>query len=281
MLASAVRQHPYFSDNAAPDVDKCDITNYDMLESFITTHRPKFLINCAAYTDVTRAETDMDIAMSINADGVKNIAFLSKKYGCKLVHISTDFIFRGDIDVVYDETRKPDPINKYGLSKLMGEKYALDICPDALILRVSWLYGAQGKNFVSTISDLMQNRPQLKIVSDQYGRTTYTVDVAVAIAKLLEREASGIYHFANAGVSSRYEFTLKIYEILRKKIDFECDILPIRSDEYSDKTPRPTWSVLGCDKYEATVGEKIRDYEDALVDFLDTNGVGKYDSGSS
>jgi len=268
MLADAVKKNPFFIDHKAPDIAECDITDINAVEEYISATPCEYLINCAAYTDVTKAETDFDTAVKINANGAKNLALLSKKYNAKLIHISTDFVYKGDQDIVYNESLEPNPVNNYGLSKLMGENYVLDTCHDALILRVSWLYGPNGRNFVSTISELMQSRPQLKIVSDQYGKTTYTPDVANAIARLIEKDAKGIYHFANEGVSSRYEFTMKIFELLRKHKDFECEILPIPASEYADPTPRPTWSVLGCEKYESLVGEKVRRWEDALTEYV-------------
>jgi len=268
MLAHAIKTHPFFLHNTAPDIADCDITDIYFLEKYICEKNPDYLINCAAYTDVTRAETNTETALKINAQGVKNIAIMADKYKTKLVHFSTDFVFKGDREIVYTEDTTPNPVNQYGFSKLKGEENVQQYCPDSLIIRISWLYGEQGNNFVSTIAKLMTQKPELKIVSDQFGKTTYTRDVAAALKNLIEKDASGIFHFANDGVSSRYTFTQKIYEILQAQLNIECEITPITAKEYADPTPRPTWSILGCDKYEAFTGEKIRHWEVALADFL-------------
>ena len=268
MLAHAFRQDKYFNNHIAPDIAECDITDLEALKRYLSQHQPKCFINCAAYTDVTKAESDYDTAYKVNAIGAKNLAITAKQYNCQLIHFSTDFVFKGDKGVIYSENDTPDPVNKYGLSKLKGEYFIQEIYPSTIIIRISWLYGPNGRNFVSIISKLMQEKPELKIVSDQYGKTTYTVDVVEATKNLMDKKAKGIFHFANEGVSSRYEFTKEIYEIMRTKKDFTCSIQPIKAIEYNDPTPRPSWSILGVDKYEKLAGVNVQSWQKALKHFL-------------
>jgi len=276
MLAHAIKNHPFFSDNTAPDIAECDITDFSLLQKFVSEKKSDYIINCAAYTDVTRAENEKELAMKINAHGAKNLAIICEKYHLKLIHFSTDFVFKGDKEIVYTEETPPDPVNVYGLSKLKGEEYVLKHCPQALIIRISWLYGENGNNFVSTISRLMLKKPHLKIVADQWGKTTYTCDVADALKKLIECHASGIFHFANDGVSSRYTFSRKIYEILLTQTDLQCEIIPINAIDYPDNTPRPKWSILGCEKFESFTATKINHWETALTHFLSQKALKEY-----
>ena len=267
MLAYAFRNHEFFKDHYAVDLQECDITDLKRVDKIVHDFQPEVLINCAAYTDVTKAETDYEKALAINCLGAENLAIIAMKYGCKFVHFSTDFVFKGDKDIVYTEEMGTNPVNNYGKSKLKGEE-AISILPDALVIRISWLYGPNGRNFASAISKLMQEKSELKIVADQYGKTTYTFDVADATMNLLNKNAKGIYHFANDGVSSRYEFTKYIYELLKKKRDFDCNILPQKAIEYNDPTPRPTWSALGTEKYTKLTGAEIRDWKVALEAYI-------------
>jgi dTDP-4-dehydrorhamnose reductase len=268
MLAYAIKTHPFFTDHIAVDIDECDITKRHEIDKIIMRYSPHFVINCAAYTDVTGAEQDFATAEAVNSLAVRHIASSTRDLSIKFVHFSTDFVFRGDKNIEYTEDMTPDPVNAYGRSKESGEAFIKLINPDALVIRVSWLYGPNGKNFVSTISQLMSQKTELKIVSDQYGKTTYTIDVAEATKNLITRNAIGIYHFANEGVCSRYEFTQKIHEILCRNQDINCSINPINAREYPDPTPRPTWSILSTEKYAHDIGEKPRHWESALTDFL-------------
>lgn len=270
MLAYAIKNHPFFKNHIALNSKEGDITDFKLIDSIISEYKPKYLINCAAYTDVTKAESDYSLAYSVNAQGSKNLATLSDKHKCQLIHFSTDYVFKGDKNIQYTEDMSLNPVNAYGKSKAEGEVLISQFTDTALIIRVSWLYGANGKNFVSTISEIMKNRPELKIVSDQFGKTTYTLDAANALEILIRKQAKGIFHFANDEASSRYEFTKKIYEILNTKQAFDCNILPIKASEYPDNTPRPTWSILNTDKFKAFTGEKITHWEKALKSYLDS-----------
>jgi len=268
MLAYAFRNHDHFKDHLALDLPECDITDLKRVDKIVSDLKPEYLINCAAFTDVTKAEIEYDKAHIINCVGVENLAIIALKNGCKLIHFSTDFVFKGDKDIVYNEDMITNPVNHYGKSKLNGEEALLKILPDALIIRISWLYGPNGRNFASIISKMMLEKPELNIVADQFGKTTYTFDVVEATMNLINKKAKGIYHFTNEGVSSRYEFTKFIYEIMKKKNDFNCNISPIKAAEYNDPTPRPTWSILGTEKYTEATQTVIRDWKVALEEYI-------------
>jgi dTDP-4-dehydrorhamnose reductase len=268
MLAFAFKNDDFFKDYISLDLPECDIADYQAVDYYIKKHRPEYLINCAAYTNVTRAEDEPDIALRVNAIGTKNLAQLSIKHNVKLIHFSTDYVFKGDKNIEYYEDSQPDPVNEYGLSKLKGEQFLQELIPDALIIRVSWLYGPSGKNFVSIISKLMQEKEELKLVCDQYAKSTYTIDVVGATINMIKSNCKGIYHFANEGVCSRFDFTLKIYDILKSIKNINCKITPIKAYEYDDFTPRPTYSILCTDKYKFDTKKIIRHWEDALKSYI-------------
>ena len=268
MLAYAIKTNPFFHDHIALDLPECDITNKKNIENYVNKYSPEYLINCAAYTDVAKAEMELEKAKLVNSEAVKNLAEIACDSSLKLVHYSTDFVFKGDKDIIYDEDMPTNPVNNYGLSKLRGEEYITTIIPEALIIRLSWLYGPNGKNFVSVISSLLEEKSKLDIVADQFGKTTYTIDAIEATKNLINCKAKGIYHFANEGVCSRFQFTAKILDILNRKKDIKCIINPIKAIEYNDQTPRPTWSILGCDKYQKTTGKNIQVWKEALTEYL-------------
>jgi dTDP-4-dehydrorhamnose reductase len=246
-----------------------DITNendYQKLDYF----NPDFIVNCAAYTNVTKAESDIENAFRVNELGSELIAKFADNCNAKLIHISTDYVFEGRNNGNYTEEESKNPIGQYGLSKLAGENKIITFCKNYLIVRVSWLFGPNGKNFVASVAKLMQERDELSIVADQFSRVTYTEDVISAIKALITSDAKGIYHIANKGTISRYDFTKKIYEILNRKISFTCDIKPIPGIEYPDPTPRPVNSSLNTDKFEKEFWE-LPSWEDALERFLSEN----------
>jgi dTDP-4-dehydrorhamnose reductase len=215
-----------------------------------------------------RKAKEYDKAYQINATGAKNLAELSLAYQFKLIHISTDFVFPGDKEIEKYENDETQPVNAYGKSKLEGEVFVNAIAKDPLILRVSWLYGPNGRNFVSIISQLIKTKDELNIVADQYGKTTYTVDVAEVLSHLITKQENGIYHFANQGVSSRYEFTQEIYRLIKEYEEVDCTIKPMKAIDYPDPTPRPSYSVLNTDKISQLI-DKPRHWRSALSDYID------------
>jgi dTDP-4-dehydrorhamnose reductase len=250
------------------DRSALDITDPARVVAALDRFRPDVVINCAAYTNVTAAEQDYATALKVNAKGPAILADACAERGIKLVHFGTDFIFPGRPGGDYREDEPTQPVNRYSASKLEGELLIRQRMDDYLILRVSWLYGPFGKNFVSTIGSLLKTREEVRIVSDQYNRVTYTFDIVSAVRKLLDRNASGVFHFANQGVISRYDFTVEIARLMNDQEPVHCRVIPIPGSEYPDPTPRPENSAMNCDRYEAFVGEAIPDWKDSLARYL-------------
>ncbi|MHC2995226.1 MAG: dTDP-4-dehydrorhamnose reductase [Candidatus Atribacteria bacterium] len=253
-----------------------DITNYQALEDFEEDKNIKWIINCAGYTKVDKAEEEIDKAFKINKEGAKNIALFLPKRQVKLIHISTDYIFDGKQkeSFTYKEEDETNPINIYGKSKLAGEKEIERILDRYFIIRTAWLYGLKGNNFVYTMLRLFKERDMVKVVEDQWGSPTYTVDLAKAILKIIKDDSVGygIYHFTNEGVASWYEFALTIYDKAKRlgliEENKKVEIQPIKTEDYPTKALRPRYSVLSKEKIKKEFNLKIIDWDDALDDFL-------------
>ena len=254
-----------------------DISDYKALEKFGKDKKIKWVINCAGYTNVDKAEEEVEVAFRINKDGSRNIALFSAKRKIKLIHISTDYVFDGRKEggaVAYREDDKTNPINIYSKSKLAGEEEIKKILEEYFIIRTAWLYGLKGNNFVYTILRLFKERDLVKVVEDQWGSPTYTVDLAGAILKIIEDNSVsyGIYHFTNEGVTSWYEFVRAIYK-KAKKLDLiednkKVEIQSIKTEDYTTAARRPKYSVLSKEKIKMEFNLKIRDWDKALEDFL-------------
>ena len=253
-----------------------DITDYKALEKFGKDKKIRWVINCAGYTKVDKAEEEIDEAFRINKDGVRNIALFSAKRQIRLIHISTDYVFDGlqKAPFIYGGDDKTNPINVYGKSKLAGEQEIKEVLEKYFIIRTAWLYGLQGNNFVYTMLRLFKERDLVKVVEDQWGSPTYTVDLAGAILKIIKDNSVsyGLYHFTNEGVANWYEFALTIYgkakrlELIKgnKKVVIE----PIKTEDYPTTAKRPRYSVLSKEKIKKEFNLKIRDWDEALEDFL-------------
>ena len=254
-----------------------DISDYKALEKFGKDKKIKWVINCAGYTKVDKAEEEIDEAFRINKDGVRNIALFSAKRQIRLIHISTDYVFDGRQEegvVAYSEDDKTNPINIYGRSKLAGEEEIKKILEKYFIIRTSWLYGLQGNNFIYTMLRLFKERNLVKVVDDQWGSPTYTVDLAEAILKIIEDDSVnyGIYHFTNEGMTSWYEFARTIYKKAKRlgllERNKKVEIQPIKTEDYPTAARRPGYSVLSKEKIKREFNLKIRDWNEALEDFL-------------
>lgn len=253
-----------------------DITNYPILQEFTKNIKLAWIINCSGYTDVDKAEKEIEKVFQINRDGVKNISKIATEKQAKLVHISTDYVFNGEKNthLSYTEDEKTEPINIYGESKLAGEREIKENLKKYFILRTAWLYGRGGKNFVSTMLKLFKEKEEIKVVSDQWGSPTYTVDLAEVILKIINNDSDkfGIYHFTNEGVTNWYEFTREIYRKSKKLgiIDSnkEVEIRGIETKEYPTPAQRPKYSLLSKEKIKRELNLEIRNWEDALEDFL-------------
>lgn len=273
MLAKAVRQRFAEEELILTDVvedesiKKLDITNLESVTDFVFNCKPDVIINCAAYTAVDNAEKDLDLARKINADGPKNLAIAAKKVGSKLVHISTDYVFEGDLslDSIYFEDDEKNPQTVYGLTKLKGEEAIKENMEDYYIFRTAWLYG-DGKNFVRTMLNAGRSSKTVKVVCDQHGSPTYTVDLADIIHQAIEKQIPyGIYHATNLGFTTWYDFTRKIYEIA----NITCEVNPVTTEEYPKPAKRPANSMLSKEK-ALNAGIEIPSWEDALTRYLKT-----------
>lgn len=249
-----------------------DITNLEAVKEVVKTHKVDCIVNCAAYTNVDKAETDVDFCHTLNAKAPQNLAIAMKEAGGLLVHVSTDYVFGGDpYNIPCREDQKGTPTGVYGLTKLEGEENIKAAGCDYVIIRTAWLYSEFGKNFVKTMLNLTATKPQLKVVFDQAGTPTYAYDLAKAIEVVLkdyakEQPASaysktGIYHFSNEGVCSWYDFTKTIAAMAGHT---ECDIQPCHSNEFPSPVKRPAYSVLDKTKIKETFGIRIPYWTDSL-----------------
>ncbi len=267
-LGHAMRTAAAGSDNnyIFTDVAELDITDADAVAQAVRDNEIDVIVNCAAYTNVERAEDDVQLAEKLNAGAVRNLADALKQTEGTLIHVSTDYVFGGNTgNTPRAEDEPANPTGVYGVTKLHGEQAIADSGVKAIILRTAWLYSEVGKNFVKTMLDLTSTRPQLKVVFDQAGTPTYAQDLADTICHIIETGSykgnEGIYHFSNEGVCSWFDFTKMIAEIAGNT---GCDIQPCHSDEFPSKVIRPSYSVLDKTKIKATFGIRIPYWTDSL-----------------
>ena len=250
--------HIYF-----PSESEANILDTDAINSIFEKYQAVFAINCAAYTAVDKAEDEVELARKINKTGAENLAIACKKYGATLVHISTDFIFKGDIAHPRVEDDPAEPISIYGLTKLEGEQDVTNILDKYYILRTSWLYSEFGNNFVKTMLKLGAERDLLKIIADQVGSPTYGIDLATCVLDIITsgKTAYGVYHYSNEGVTSWYDFAMGIFDLSGT----EVKVLPIRTSEYPTKATRPAYSVMDKTKIKHTFGFEIPYWRHSLA----------------
>lgn len=269
MLAKAVRErfmeHELILTDVVGTELSLDITNLEEVEKFVENVKPDVIINCAAYTAVDKAESEEELAKKINADGPKNLAIAANKNNCKLVHISTDYVFGGDLSLeeIYKEDAPKAPVTAYGRTKLAGEEAIEENTKDFYIFRTAWLYG-DGKNFVRTMLKFGKEKEEVSVVYDQHGSPTYAVDLADIIYQALEKEIPyGIYHTTNLGFTTWYDFTKKIYEIA----GISCRVNPVTSEQFASAAKRPANSMLSKEKI-LEAGITVPSWEDALERYL-------------
>lgn len=248
------------------DVDELDITDTDAVAKTVKDNDIKVIVNCAAYTNVDKAESDRDFADLLNAKAVRNLADAVKANDGTLLHISTDYVFGGSIgNTPRTEDEPANPTGVYGLTKLHGEQQIWESGVKSLIFRTAWLYSEYGRNFVKTMLSLTATKPELKVVFDQVGTPTYAGDLADAIFHIIENNKidgnEGIYHYSNEGVCTWYDFTKMIAEIAGYG---DCDIQPCHSDEFPSPVTRPSYSVLDKTKVKKTFDIKVPYWTDSL-----------------
>ncbi len=250
------------------DVDSLDLTDLSNLKKYIQDNSFDFVINCAAYTDVGKAESEKELAFKINADCVNNIVS-SIKREAKFIHVSTDYVFDGNTYIPYTEDMPTNPQSVYGESKKLGEEYALKF-DQTIIIRTSWLYSSFGNNFAKTIHKLCKEKDELNVIFDQIGTPTYANDLAKAIFQIIEQSINknhfvpGIYHYSNEGVCSWYDFAKAIVD----KANSNCKVNPIESKDYPSPVKRPFYSVLNKHKIKSTYNIEIPHWMDGLNNFF-------------
>ena len=238
------------------DVVELDITNLEAIRYMLKMERVDVVVNCAAYTNVDRAEEDEIMADLLNNKAAGNLAVVAKEVGATLIHVSTDYVFQGDKNTPYKEDCETSPLGVYGRTKLAGERSIQATGCNYLIFRTSWLYSSYGKNFVKTMQRLTRDKNSLKVVFDQVGTPTYAGDLAAILYKVIEKDMldkQGIYHFSNEGVCSWYDFAQEVCELSGNA----CNIEPCHSDEFPSKVKRPNFSVLDKTKVKETFGAKV------------------------
>lgn len=245
-----------------------DITELDPLSDFVRVQKVTHIVNCAAYTQVDRAESEPKLAYMTNAIGPHNLGIAGRRHRARVIHFSTDYVFDGKAKAPYMEENLCSPLGAYGMSKLAGEMKLLGEHSDSVVIRTSWLYGLSGKNFVQTMLKLMSERESLKVVEDQTGRPTYCQDLAESALTLLNAE--GIFHFANAFESTWYGFAKEIYK-QAKELGYPLitgSIDPISTADYPTAAARPIYSTLSTKKIESRFGVSPRPWQEALNDYL-------------
>lgn len=246
------------------DSETLDITNKEEVNDFFWQNAPDFCINAAAYTAVDLAETDIEKAFLVNADGAENLAEACAENNAQFIHVSTDYVFDGENNLAYTEEDFTNPLGVYGASKLAGDELALEVNPCSVILRTSWVYSEFGKNFVKTMLNLFATKEELSIVADQFGQPTNANDLAEAIMKIIKSEkiTPGIFNFSNLGRISWFDFAEKIAELSEAKIKLNA----IETSQYPTPAKRPKNSVLDLDKISKTYAVPLKPWEESLED---------------
>ena len=274
MLAKSVRKRLEGNEIICTDVEDLDITNEEAVKEFVTKIKPEYIINCAAFTAVDKAETAGEIVEKINADGPRNLAKAAKENDSVLVHVSTDYVFGGDLDVekAYKEDDPKNPVTAYGITKLHGEEAIEENLDKYYIFRTAWLYG-DGNNFVRTMLKLGETKDELNVVSDQHGSPTYAEDLANFIAEAIEKKIPyGIYNATNEGYTTWYDFTKAIFEYA----GIICKVNPVTTEEYIEmmkvtQAKRPKNSQMSKEKLKSA-GIEVPEWEDALKRYLKAEG---------
>ncbi|GHV25230.1 NAD(P)-dependent oxidoreductase [Spirochaetia bacterium] len=249
----------------AADVEEVDITELDSVRSIIKKTAPDGIINCAAYTNVDKCETDRDAAFAVNALGARNLAIAASECCAKLIHISTDYVFDGSGSEPRREWDLPNPQSVYGYTKLTGEQYVRQFCPRSFIVRTAWLYGYVGTNFVKTILNAAKSGKPLKVVDDQRGNPTSAVDLTKHLLKLISTEEFGIYHCTNNGECSWYEFADRFLGLSGLKYTIE----PCTTEEFPRPAKRPAYSSLDNMMLRLTIGDEMRSWQDAVAEYIE------------
>ena len=246
------------------DREEMDLMNNQMIQKFIMDARPSAIIHCAAYTAVDKAEEEWEICYQVNAEATRIIAKCAKELDIKLIYISTDYVFDGTKHGEYVETDIPNPINVYGASKLKGEKYVQELLDKYYIVRISWVFGENGNNFIKTMQRLGKERNELNIIDDQIGSPTYTADLAPLLVDMMEIDKYGVYHATNEGFCSWYQFANEIF----KQSNIQVKTNPILTNQYPTLAKRPINSKMSKAKLIENNFQLLPNWKQALDDYL-------------
>lgn len=246
------------------DIEDMDITNYSAVENVFTRIKPEGVIHCAAYTQVDLAEDNPELCKRINVEGTKNISIFCKKFDSKLIYISTDYVFSGEGEEPFRPEQETAPLNIYGLTKFQGEEMVKLYVETYFIVRISWVFGKHGKNFVKTMLQLGKEKKEVNAVEDQIGSPTYTADLANLLSDMIETEKYGVYHASNEGFCSWYEFAREIFK--QKNLDVKVN--PVKSSEFPAKAKRPHNSRLNKEKLTMNGFQTLPRWQSALSEFL-------------
>ncbi len=267
-LSALASQHSYHT--ILSDIE-VDITNESSVESFIEKHQPSVLVNCAAYTAVDLAETEKDLNYKINATGPQVLGKVLAPKNIPILHISTDYVLNGKSPNPLRPSDAYSPVNEYGKAKMQGELFLKESGASVWILRTAWLYGIHGKNFVKTMLHLMQNKEELRVIHDQFGNPTWTLNLAEAILQIIQSKSHfGTYHYTGDGITSWYDFAKAIqklglqYGLLSKSIP----IHPVSSSEFVTPAKRPLWSALSKTEVQETFGVQVPHWKEALKKYI-------------
>lgn len=247
------------------DIDDFDLTDERQVIKSISEYAPDAIIHCAAYTAVDKAEDEKELCLNVNVSGTRNVALAAKQIDAKLIYISTDYVFEGEGTGFYKPEDTKNPVSQYGLTKSLGEDQVTGLLTKYFIVRISWVFGINGNNFVKTMLRLGNERDQLNVVNDQVGSPTYTFDLAYLLCDMVRSEKYGIYHATNEGVCSWAEYAKEIMTLGNRN----CKINPITTEEYPTKAKRPKNSRMSKDKLEENGFSRLPLWQDALKRYID------------
>lgn len=247
------------------DIDEMDITDAEAVDRVITEADVEAVIHCAAYTAVDAAEDNLELCRKVNAAGTENIAKVCKKLDLKMVYISTDYVFDGEGERPWEPDDRCDPLNAYGIGKYEGELAVEENLEKYFIIRIAWVFGVNGKNFIKTMLKLGETRDEVSVVNDQIGSPTYTYDLARLIVDMVETEKYGRYHATNEGFCSWYEFACEIF----RQAGMNVKVNPVTSDEFPAKAKRPHNSRMSKEKLSENGFERLPSWQDALKRYLE------------
>ncbi|MCQ2519169.1 MAG: dTDP-4-dehydrorhamnose reductase [Lachnospiraceae bacterium] len=246
------------------DIEEMDITNPESVNKVIKEINPDAVIHCAAYTAVDAAEDNEEICRRVNRDGTENIAKVCKELDCKMIYISTDYVFDGQGTRPWEPDDKQTPLNVYGQTKYEGELAVCSNLDKYFIVRIAWVFGINGKNFIKTMLNLAKTRNEISVVNDQFGSPTYTYDLARLLVDMVITDKYGFYHATNEGIISWYEFACEIF----KQAGIDMKVKPVSSAEYPAKAKRPSNSRMSKDKLDQNGFERLPSWQDALKRYL-------------